>query len=419
MTTAPGAAVEDALPALADAERLGSLQATGLLAGDGDPTLDRLARLAAALIGSPRAFVTLVTDEAQHLPGMVRLDDPTNTSRSTTLGDSLCQFAVATQESLVIEDGRADLLVRDMETVRRGEIGAYAGVPLRTGRGHVLGTLCVVDSRPRPWPEERMSLLEDLSALATDHLEKRIGQDLDTGVRQLAAEMTGRIPPLTDAVHSLVSLAEEQEEPRLLRFAALTRSRLEPVTSLSRRLQEALGQSAAARPERHQGPVDLRAVARRCLRSARATTGTSALRLEEPDVALPVPCDGVGLERSLSHVMVTALHHSREGAEIVIRLDPPVDGDGEAGGPQGRGRDVTLTLDADDSRVPTGELARIVSRFAETACGAQEAGPATIRIVGGAVVAQSGSVHAEAARDGRFRLVARWPLAAVSASGGE
>src|SRR3712207_7613908 len=40
------------------------------------------------LVHAPRAFVTLVTPEDQHLAGMVRHDDPTNTSRETPLSAS-------------------------------------------------------------------------------------------------------------------------------------------------------------------------------------------------------------------------------------------------------------------------------------------------------------------------------------------
>ena len=41
---------------------------------------------------------------------------------------------------------------------------AYAGIPLIDAGGHALGTLCVIDSRPRHWTSEQVQLLGDLAA---------------------------------------------------------------------------------------------------------------------------------------------------------------------------------------------------------------------------------------------------------------
>lgn len=396
--------------ALSDADRAHALQASGLLTAHGDPAMDRLARLAAALVDAPRAFVTMVTPEAQHLPGMVRHDDPADTSRQTPLADSFCQFAVATEEPLVIPDSVTDLLVRDMDVVRRGEIGAYAGMPLRTNRGQVLGTLCVVDSEPRSWSPQRLGLLEDLTALAAGVLDERLGQAADGGLRPLAQQVTEQVPPLGDAVHSLVELAEQEEDPVLRRYAALGRARLEPVVTLARRLRQVLEEPSAGQDARSADPVDLRSVAGRCIRAARAVTGTAALHLQLPDTQVLVPCDPVGLERALTHAVVTALHRAAEEASLSLRVEssgPAADG----GGPHnGRGT-ATIVLHADRCRVPSGELARLVARFAAASCPDPDRRPASLRVARGTVVAEAGAVRAETAPDGGFTLVARWDAA--------
>ncbi|MGY1681022.1 GAF domain-containing protein [Geodermatophilus sp. SYSU D01176] len=414
MTIAPGRHADAVLPALTDPDRLATIEDTGLLAG-ADPTMDRLARLAAALVDAPRAFVTLVTPDRQHLPGMVRHDNPDDAARETPLSGSLCQFAVATEEPLVIPDGRADPLVRDTEPVRTGDIGAYAGVPLRTTAGHVLGTLCVVDGSARAWDESRLALLEDLTALAANEVNQRLTQARERRLHELVEEMARQVPPLADAVHSLVDLAEQQEEPRLQRYAALTRSRLELVLALGRRLASASSAAAPVTPRGRQ-PVDLRRVLESCVRSARAATGTDAVLLELPAEPLPVWCDALGLERSVTHVLVTALHHSRGDAPVVIRGAGPTPGGAHAAA-DGDRPVASLRVTAEDCRVPTGELARIVARFHEATC--DEAGtataPASVRMTGGAVTAESGTVRGESRRDGRLVLEARWDLAARSA----
>jgi GAF domain-containing protein len=53
---------------------------------------------------------------------------------------------------------RDNLAIRDMGVI------AYAGIPLIDPDGHALGTLCVIDSRPRHWTTHQVQLLSDLAA---------------------------------------------------------------------------------------------------------------------------------------------------------------------------------------------------------------------------------------------------------------
>jgi GAF domain-containing protein len=410
VTRAAEASVDAVLAALTDPDRLTALGDTGLVAHGGDPTLDRVARLASALVDAPRAFVSLITAEHHHLAGMVRHDDPENTSRVLPLSASLCQFAVATEEPLVISDSHKDPLVRDMETVRTGQVGAYAGVPLRTREGHVLGTLCVVDGSPHTWDDDRLALLDDLSVLAAHEVERRLSSVRERRLQELAEQTARQIPPLADAVHSLVQIADEHEEPRLHRYAALSRSRMEAVLPLARRLGEA--SSSASPAQRNKVAVDLRSVVERCVRSARAATGTDAIRLDVGRGPLFVMCDGLGLERSITHVVVTALHHSGGHAPVELELGRSTARGAPAGG--GQATMATLTVTAEDSRVPTGELATIVSRFHESTSDENSSGQpeaaATIRITGGTVIVESGPVCGTASREGRLVLRTQWPL---------
>jgi PAS domain S-box-containing protein len=58
--------------------------------------------------------------------------------------------------------------VRDNLAVPELGVVAYAGVPLFTNDGHALGSLCVIDSKPRRWREEELAALEDLAAAMTE-----------------------------------------------------------------------------------------------------------------------------------------------------------------------------------------------------------------------------------------------------------
>ena len=144
-----------------DAARLAELRATGLLDSPAEEVFDRLTRLAARLLGAPISRVTLVDEDRQFFKSHA---GPPTECRQTPLSHSYCRHAVASGETLVIGDAREHPLVAGNPAI--GEYGAlaYVGVPLRTGSGHVLGTLCVVDDQPRAWTAEQTETLEVLAA---------------------------------------------------------------------------------------------------------------------------------------------------------------------------------------------------------------------------------------------------------------
>ena len=55
-------------------------------------------------------------------------------------------------------------MLGDNPAIRDMGVVAYAGVPLIDADGHALGTLCVLDSRPRQWSSHQVELLSDLAA---------------------------------------------------------------------------------------------------------------------------------------------------------------------------------------------------------------------------------------------------------------
>jgi GAF domain-containing protein len=90
--------------------------------------------------------------------------EPWASRRGTPLSHSFCQHAVASREPLIVADSREHELLRDNPAIRDIGVIAYAGIPLIDAGGHALGTLCVIDSRPRHWTTDQIQLLSDLAA---------------------------------------------------------------------------------------------------------------------------------------------------------------------------------------------------------------------------------------------------------------
>jgi hypothetical protein len=147
----------------ADRERVAALRATGLLDHPPDEGFERLTRLASELLNAPVALVSLVDVNRQFFLSCRGLAEPWASQRETPLSHSFCQHAVAAGEVLAVDDAREHPLLRDNLAIRDLGVIAYLGAPIFDDAGHALGTLCVIDSRPRQWSSHQAGLLEDLA----------------------------------------------------------------------------------------------------------------------------------------------------------------------------------------------------------------------------------------------------------------
>lgn len=165
---------EPGLPA-DEQERLRELDALRILDTEEDAVLSGLVRVAARVFGTPMALITLVDAKRQWFLARTGVDD-TETPREI----SFCGHVVESARDLVVGDALLDERFHDNPLVT-GPMGVrfYAAVPLRTPRGHDLGTLCVLDRQARQLPEQGLDDLRALAAAVVEHLElRRLGFEL-------------------------------------------------------------------------------------------------------------------------------------------------------------------------------------------------------------------------------------------------
>ncbi len=148
--------------AVCDPERLAALEDYAVLDTLPERGFDDVVRLASRLCDTPVALVSLVAGDRQWFKARTGFPWP-----QTDLDRSVCAHALAQPDSLlVIPDLSQDPRTRANPLVTAAPgIRFYAGAPLRTAEGQVLGTLCVIDYVPRP---DGLSETEagDLRALA-------------------------------------------------------------------------------------------------------------------------------------------------------------------------------------------------------------------------------------------------------------
>ncbi len=151
-----------------ESERLAAVRGYAFFDSDLDSKINRLTRVASVVFSVPMCTVTLLDLEFAVLRSCRGLDF-TQAHRDVTISS----HAILQDETLVVCDAAVDPRFADNPFVIGSPfVRFYVGAPLRSPGGLKLGTLCVMDSSPRPHPRaEQLEVLEDLAAQVVELLE--------------------------------------------------------------------------------------------------------------------------------------------------------------------------------------------------------------------------------------------------------
>jgi diguanylate cyclase (GGDEF)-like protein len=162
-----------------EAERLEALDRLDAIDAPHDDAFDGIARLVKNVFDVPIAIVSVLDAHRQLYKASLGIDADEQERRTT-----FCSHAILSEHPTVVADATLDARFADNPHVT-GEphIRFYAGAPLRTADGHNIGTVCAIDTRPREFGDREVAMLQDLAALAMEHLETRrlAGTDMLTG----------------------------------------------------------------------------------------------------------------------------------------------------------------------------------------------------------------------------------------------
>ncbi|MFC1491860.1 response regulator [Nitrospinota bacterium] len=152
-----------------ETERLEALDSYEVLDTPPESPFDDLTKLAAHILDVPISLVSLIDTDRQWFKSRYGLEAP-----ETPRDLSFCGHVVADGRSLVVPDSRRDVRFSDNPLVTGDpQVIFYAGAPLITAEGYVLGTLCAIDNHPRSLPPEKMKLLNALARQVMSQLELR------------------------------------------------------------------------------------------------------------------------------------------------------------------------------------------------------------------------------------------------------
>jgi diguanylate cyclase (GGDEF)-like protein/PAS domain S-box-containing protein len=193
-----------------ESERLARLSELLILDSAPEPLFDSIARLASDVCGAPIALLSLVDAERQWFKANVGLAAVNETPRDV----AFCAHAIGADGLFEIEDARSDTRFADNPLVRGDpDIRFYAGAPLALPGGVRVGTLCVIDRRPRRLDAAQAKMLRDLARIATEALLMR--RDLivralsvRSGHEKALAEGEAKYRQLVHDQRELISLAQ-------------------------------------------------------------------------------------------------------------------------------------------------------------------------------------------------------------------
>jgi sigma-B regulation protein RsbU (phosphoserine phosphatase) len=330
--------------------RLAAVRRTGLLDTGPEEPFDRLTRLACQLLGTPFGFVTVVDERRSFWKSCIGITSPALADRQNPVEDSFCQYVIAGDEPVIIGDARLDPMTEHNASIKSMGVIAWAGFPVHSPDGQVLGSFCVVDTRPREWSAQDIRTLEVLSQAAGGEVALRIAADDATRnaerYRQLARTLQeSLLPPRLPMIDGLEVAAGH----RLAGAEAFGDfyDLVQTPTGWAVFLGRPTGQGAQA--------ARTGAVAKYSLRAAAARASSPAIVLTDLDAALHRWFTESGLPGS---VAVSYLSLRRTEAGLAVRIctagHPPAtirraDGTGEGLGrpssPLGSLPRLSLTID--------------------------------------------------------------------------
>ena len=152
-----------------ETERLAALYSYKLLDTLYEDVYDDLVRLASVICGTPIALISLIDEKRQWFKANLGLPDS-----ETPRDMAFCAHTLSRDDIMVVEDTAKDIRFHDNPLVTGGpKIKFYAGAPLKSADGLNLGTLCVIDIKPRQLTAVQKETLSILARQVEANFELR------------------------------------------------------------------------------------------------------------------------------------------------------------------------------------------------------------------------------------------------------
>jgi signal transduction histidine kinase len=312
--------------------RINRLKLYRILDTPPEEAFDRVTRIVAETIGVPIALISLIDGERQWFKSKYGLE-----TACASRDAGFCTYTILTDRVLEIEDARSDARFCDNPMVINDpSIRFYAGAPLRAPGGLNIGTLCVLDRKPRKLTEKQRQLLSDLADIVIDELELRAA--LRRAMSDVAAEIKKRAienefislvthelrTPLTSIRGSLGLLDGMAISGIPKQAADMIAIANRNVGTLLRLVNDLLDfqKFEAGKMNIDFDVVDSRKLLRDTCENMNGFAGEKGVRIRVKSGAkATIVGDGARLSQALTNLISNAIRFSPEGGEVIVESD--------------------------------------------------------------------------------------------------
>ncbi|MEP7015183.1 MAG: AI-2E family transporter [Verrucomicrobiota bacterium] len=154
-------------------ERLAALGESHLLDTDAEMVFDRITAKLARIFEVPIALLTLINHDRQFFKSQTGLPVDVANARHISRDVSICGHVVAGNEMLVIEDLARDRRFANNPLLKERGLRFYAGVPVRSPNGQPIGSLCILDGKPRQLTPREKRLLQEYANEVMEEISLR------------------------------------------------------------------------------------------------------------------------------------------------------------------------------------------------------------------------------------------------------
>src|SRR5215208_4836226 len=196
-----------------EADRLATLEHLRAVRTGVDHVLQELVDEVRGVYGTDLCMVNLSLSDVQYFRAWSgELDSDLAEARQDALEHSMCQYVVNAETPLIVEDFLATEEFREQHWHVNYGIRFYAGTPLITSEGHVIGTLCLLNTRSVDFGEEQIKVLGAFARAVVGRLELLGALEREQAAKEEEAQRSQELQQTLDSLSAHIAILDESGE---------------------------------------------------------------------------------------------------------------------------------------------------------------------------------------------------------------